>query len=258
MLVSLNHAEGLQEMRGTDPQVCMCWGAMAGEGMTIPLWGADVARPHPSRTYRLDSASALGDTKPRGCVLHLIAGAAGRCVGAAVAPGPGRHRGRVRKAGQQGWASAQGRAKHVLSEGHLTRVAMGDDTLFLHCGVVWNSFLVPRNYFGSPQQWDLEERGRNCAEGLVFISWSHICLTSPRKLLIIPSAELMCSTAHPTGHSLCWQFGPMQHVPFCALTSDHPNTLQPQKEHVLCFLYFSCFRKKTILRFNVPNWILEE
>lgn len=80
-------------MRGTDTQVRTCWGAMAGEGMTIPLWVADVARPHPTRTYRLDSASAPGDTKQRGCVLHLIAGAAGRCVGAVVAPGAGRRRG---------------------------------------------------------------------------------------------------------------------------------------------------------------------
>lgn len=91
--------EGLQEMRGTDPQVRTCWRAMAGEGMTIPLWGADVARPHPSRTCRLNSASALGDTKPHGCVLHLIVGAAGRYVGAVVAPGAGRCHGWVGKAG---------------------------------------------------------------------------------------------------------------------------------------------------------------
>lgn len=123
--------EGLQEMRNTDPQACMCWGAMAGEGMTIPLWGAAVARPHPSRSCRSDSASAPGDLKPRGCVLHLAAGAACRCVGAVVAPGAGRHCGWVGQDSRLGQCSGKSRTPLLWGTSH--QGGHGDDTVFTLC-----------------------------------------------------------------------------------------------------------------------------
>lgn len=154
--------------------------AMSGEGMTIRLWGTAGAsgRTHTSRTLMLDSASTPGDMKsPWMC----IAPHSRRCR--QVCGGLWLRQELADAVGKWGkWDSEAGLVPRAEPDASSLRDVSPrwpwDDTLVLHCAAVWNSFLIPRNSFDSPQQRDLEERDRKCAEGLFFITWSHICLTS--------------------------------------------------------------------------------
>lgn len=50
-------------------------------------------------------------------------------------------------------------------------------------------------------------------------------------------------------HSLGWKFGP-----FSTLTTERSSVLQAQKKNMPCLLYFSCFRRKTVLKLNNLYW----